>query len=456
MRLISDRVSQSKSGWTDSQIMADWVERVFIPFALEHCDRSKPIVLWVDGHETHETAKVIRLLFDASDKNGCLFLLACFPSKCTHKLQPLDVLVFASIQRAWKEHADLCLSKGIKINRYTLIPEYMHIRRQLKPDLIKKAFAKTGLYPVNVNTFTNADFAPSKASSTKLHTPANYPDEIPTSPPAVSSDADDTTASEASQSHDDFDSDYNPEGDSSDECEDNTIDASEHHITRSVFAALKPMAVPACLRPDKEKSHEDLVKEVQELRRDNQRLNEISNIHTGEMKAMNAHLTILGRQMEQFRVRLDNEKKRKERGSTKIKARFMTLPENRAAFEAEEAEREKQQQVAAEKEAQKEAEAANRQRRINEAAFTQDFDQPLSSFKKKDELLSIAIALNLPTHGTVPVLNNRIKEHLQSHPDLANNRRFAGLFLRARLPRSRYPGSEATTTTQPSVTFPTL
>ncbi|KAF9494423.1 hypothetical protein BDN71DRAFT_1374562, partial [Pleurotus eryngii] len=53
--------------------------------------------------------------------------LACFPSKCTHKLQPLDVLVFASIQHAWKEHADLCLLKGIKINHHTLIPEYMHI-----------------------------------------------------------------------------------------------------------------------------------------------------------------------------------------------------------------------------------------------------------------------------------------------------------------------------------------
>ncbi|KAF9486955.1 hypothetical protein BDN71DRAFT_1346709, partial [Pleurotus eryngii] len=71
--------------------------------------------------------------------------LACFSLKCIHKLQPLHVLVFVLIQYAWKEHADICLLKGIKINHYTLISEYTHIHQQLKPDLIKKAFAKTGL-----------------------------------------------------------------------------------------------------------------------------------------------------------------------------------------------------------------------------------------------------------------------------------------------------------------------
>lgn len=417
--------------------MADWVEKVFIPFVLEHCDLSKPIILWVDGHETHETLTVRRLLYDAYEKHNCLIILACFPSKCTHKLQPLDVLVFSSIQRAWKDHADQCLSKGIKINRYTLIPQYMHIRRQLKPELIRKAFEKTGIYPVNVNIFTDADFAPSKASSTKLHTPENFPNEVPMSPPAVPTDLEETEpGSEESDTSDD--TDFIP---SDVESELSRGHGSSSHVTRSAFQALLTPSPPIHLQPmaDGEKPIEQLVDEVQKLRRNNLQLTELSNIHSGELKAMNAHLTILGRQVEQFRVRLDNVMKQKECGSTKVKAHSMTLPENRAAFEAEEAERRQQQQQAAEKEAQKMAEEADRHRRINEAAFTRTFEHPLSLYKKKDELLVIAIALNLPTDGTIPILNTRIKEHLQSHPDLVNNPRFSGLFSRARQARTRHP-----------------
>ncbi|KAF9488983.1 hypothetical protein BDN71DRAFT_1364629, partial [Pleurotus eryngii] len=40
------RIAHSKSGWTDSGIMADWVEKVFIPFVLEHCNLLKLVILW--------------------------------------------------------------------------------------------------------------------------------------------------------------------------------------------------------------------------------------------------------------------------------------------------------------------------------------------------------------------------------------------------------------------------
>ena len=54
----------------------------------------------------------------------------------------------------------------------------------------------------------------------------------------------------------------------------------------------------------------------------------------------------------------------------------------------------------------------------------------LSTHKRKDDLLTITDALQIITTGTVPQLTARsgIKEHPHTHPDLASNPRFAGLF----------------------------
>ena len=64
--------------------------------------------------------------------------------------------------------------------------------------------------------------------------------------------------------------------------------------------------------------------------------------------------------------------------------------------------------------------------------LTRTFDTPLSSYKRKDDLVILAGALKISTAGTVAVLTERIKEHLKSHPELANIQRFMGLFQDAR------------------------
>lgn len=55
--------------------------------------------------------------------------------------------------------------------------------------IIKSGFWKTGLYPVDHEVFTNADFVPSHALSTQVHVPASFPPDIPFSDPAILSDA---------------------------------------------------------------------------------------------------------------------------------------------------------------------------------------------------------------------------------------------------------------------------
>ena len=59
----------------------------------------------------------------------------------------------------------------------------------------------------------------------------------------------------------------------------------------------------------------------------------------------------------------------------------------------------------------------------------QNIDHALTSYKKKDELLSIAGALQISDKGTIADLLSRIRLHMQLHPKLRENPRFAGLFL---------------------------
>ncbi|KAG1851017.1 hypothetical protein C8R48DRAFT_836561 [Suillus tomentosus] len=73
---------------------------------------------------------------------------------------------------------------------------------------------------------------------------------------------------------------------------------------------------------------------------------------------------------------------------------------------------------------------ATRTVKINQNAVTKDFDVPLSSYKLKDDFLTIAQALGVAVEkkDTIASLTNKIKTHLDEHPALADNARFSALF----------------------------
>ncbi|KIK03091.1 hypothetical protein K443DRAFT_37175, partial [Laccaria amethystina LaAM-08-1] len=104
---------------------------------------NKPIVLNYDGHDSHETVGMQRVAFDMG------VILFAFPSKTTHKTQPLDVCVFSSVQDAWSLHCDRRVAEGITMDRYNVIHEYLRVRHGMTPELVRTAFRKTGIYPLN-------------------------------------------------------------------------------------------------------------------------------------------------------------------------------------------------------------------------------------------------------------------------------------------------------------------
>ena len=182
-------IQMSENGWTARELCERWFSTVFVPFALARrvCSE-KPIVLTLDGHDTHETPAMKRIAYENN------IVIFCFPSKTTHKLQPLDVVVFSAVQRAWISHCEEQMALGVEIDRYNVVDEYVKIRGVITPDLIWKSFEKTGIYPFNPEIFTDADYAPSMASSIIAHVPSSFPAEIPSSPPAIPSDIEESDA----------------------------------------------------------------------------------------------------------------------------------------------------------------------------------------------------------------------------------------------------------------------
>jgi hypothetical protein len=132
--------------------MVQWIKEVFIPNAVAaKVDDEKPIVLTLDGHDSHETLEIQQAAYDHN------IVILGLPSKMTHKMQPLDVAVFSIVERAWGQHCAKRLAESVKMDRYNVIHGYCAIRHVMVPDLIKMAFCKTGIYPHNPNVFMDED-----------------------------------------------------------------------------------------------------------------------------------------------------------------------------------------------------------------------------------------------------------------------------------------------------------
>ena len=66
------------------------------------------VVLILDGHKSHENWELRHKIYAFSD---CKVVVFCFPSKTTHKFQPLDIIVFSPVGHKWR----LSSEQGIQL-----------------------------------------------------------------------------------------------------------------------------------------------------------------------------------------------------------------------------------------------------------------------------------------------------------------------------------------------------
>ena len=146
----------------------------------------------MDGHRTHETPQMQCVVYKQLDNEDLEIISFCLPLKTTHKMQPLNVLVLSQVECKWQDVCDEAIKKKTPINRFMVIPAYIHgTQVAMTQELIKKAFEKFGIYSVNCSVFQPEDFAPSKASLPVAHVPNSFPANVPSSDPVEPSDAKD-------------------------------------------------------------------------------------------------------------------------------------------------------------------------------------------------------------------------------------------------------------------------
>ncbi|PPR01581.1 hypothetical protein CVT24_005872 [Panaeolus cyanescens] len=204
--------------------------------------------------------------------------------------------------------------------------------------------------------------------------------------------------------------------------------------------------------PDESKLEDELIEEIQALRKQINSLAEALEMQCALTDAANAHCTIAQREISHLRTKLENSTKPVNRGPTKVKARFLTLPAMREAFEAEEKERLEKERMAEEKELQRRAEDEEKENQIKADAASKVFSDPLSSYKKKHDLRALALALGLSDLGTVPILLENIRQALdEKKNELQQNPRFSGLFSSKRRRIEASVNPEASTQEDPDL-----
>jgi hypothetical protein len=134
----------SDTGYTDSYISLQWLQRIFDPATKERAG-SKPRVLICDGFGTHETLEVLEFCFANN------IVLCRLPSHTSHKLQPCDVAVFAPLKAAYREQVERLERAGVNtIGKEHFTSLYSPAREKaFTSKNIIAGFAASGLFPFN-------------------------------------------------------------------------------------------------------------------------------------------------------------------------------------------------------------------------------------------------------------------------------------------------------------------
>ena len=87
----------SPKGWTNRKLGMEWLKHIDYITKLRVNTLSPYHLLIIDGHDSHNTLEFIKYCDEVNLKPYCL------PPHDTHLLQPLDIDLFAPLQKAyWK------------------------------------------------------------------------------------------------------------------------------------------------------------------------------------------------------------------------------------------------------------------------------------------------------------------------------------------------------------------
>lgn len=144
-------IAETDNGWQTKASFYDYVTTHLVKELDERrINRTKehPFFLFVDGHTSHESFELFEWCRDHH------IYIVKFTPNATHILQPADVGVFGPGKGAYTKEVQRW--KQENGNRKLTMPEHIKILKRvidkvMTSETIKKAFKKTGLYPLDEN-----------------------------------------------------------------------------------------------------------------------------------------------------------------------------------------------------------------------------------------------------------------------------------------------------------------
>ncbi len=149
-----------RSGW----MTADNFVKVMEHFvAKSNASKENPALLIYDNAECHLSIEAINV----AKNNGVTILT--LPPHSSHETQPLDKTVFSPFKHYYDEalNKEMLTNPGQHITIYQIAACVGYAcDHALTPANIRKGFSETGIFPMNRNIFTAADYLPAHVTTT--------------------------------------------------------------------------------------------------------------------------------------------------------------------------------------------------------------------------------------------------------------------------------------------------
>lgn len=171
--LPSTRLCHSENGWTDGQLALTWIKKDFNPQTRQKAAGKKQMLL-MDSHSSHYTADLLEYCITNNIE------VLGYPPHCTHALQGLDVVCFATIKESWKHKIDQFEEQHMHgVNKEDFCGVFGHpFHAAFTPNTIKSAFSAIGIHLFNDTIITLEQMKPSKVTSTKALFPLTQPSPV--------------------------------------------------------------------------------------------------------------------------------------------------------------------------------------------------------------------------------------------------------------------------------------
>jgi hypothetical protein len=131
--------ARSDKGITTDELARDWLRDYFDPWTKTRAN-GEPRLLLLDGHRSHYSLAFVRY---ARYNN---ILLVSYPGHSTHLLQPLDLVLFSPLQKAYSTAvADYTRTSRCSITKKDFWKFYL----LATAENIKSAWRKSGVFPFN-------------------------------------------------------------------------------------------------------------------------------------------------------------------------------------------------------------------------------------------------------------------------------------------------------------------